>query len=117
MMLAVERVKKWRYSDLFDALVDREAAIRAEAEEIERGGHKAFISQLHAELKEKRLLKTPYIYHLIGDRFLPDGLKTRLEKYVIAHHPDLAAGVFFLEILEAFRAQLKDVGDDVPRRS
>jgi NTE family protein len=108
MVLALDRVKKWNYGDLFDALVAREASFRAEAEEIEMGGRKVFISQLRMELKEKRLLRTPYIYHLIGDRFLPHGLKTSLEKYIIAHHPELASGVFFLEVLEAFRTYLKN---------
>jgi hypothetical protein len=103
MVLAVDRVKEWTYKDLFEALARQEASVRAEALEIERGGGKAFISQLRLELKEKRLLKTPYIYHLVGDRLLPNGLKESLEKYIIARHPELAAGVFFLEILEAFR--------------
>jgi len=112
VMLAVDRVKKWTYPDLFDTLAAREAALRSEAEEIQRGGRKAFIRQLRMELKEKRLLKTPYVYHLIGDRVMTDGLKTSLEKYFIAHHPELAAGVFFLEILEAFRAYLTGAGPE-----
>jgi NTE family protein len=112
MVLAVDRVRKWTYGDLFDALSSRGASVRAEAFEIERGGGKAFISQLRMELKEKRLLKTPYIYHLVGDRLLSHGLKESLEKYVIARHPELAAGVFFLEILEAFRDYLGETGHE-----
>jgi NTE family protein len=107
MVLAVDRVRKWTYRELFDALAGQETSVRAEAREIERGGGKAFVSQLRMELKDKQLLKTPYIYHLIGDRFLPDGLKESLEKYIIARHPELAAGVFFLEILGTFRDYLE----------
>lgn len=112
MVLAVDRVKKWTYGELFDVLIAREASVRAEAEEIEKGGRKAFVSQVRMELKEKRLLKTPYIYHLIGDRFLPQGLKAGLEKYIVAHHSELASGVFFMEILEAFKAYLEGINTD-----
>ena len=108
MILAVDRVKQWSYPDLFDTLASRESDVRTEAGQIERGGRKAFVSQIRKELKKQRLLRTPYIYHLMGDHFLPDRLKANLERYIIAHHPELMSGIFFLEILEAFRTHLTD---------
>jgi NTE family protein len=100
--LDLERVRKWRYPELFEALIARRSEVRAEGEEIDAGGRKAFITQIGKELQEKRLLKTPYIYHLLGDRFLPDRLKVSLERFIISHHPELASGVFFLDILDDF---------------
>ncbi len=101
--LAVNRVKKWTYRELFDEILSRESTVREEAEDIEKAGAREFSSRIRRELKDRKLLSTPYTYHMLGDHYLNDRLKLSLEKLILRHYPELVSGVFFLEILEEFQ--------------
>ena len=106
-ILAVDRVQSWSYSELFDVLKKKTEELEQEAESIKNAGGRAFIGRIRKEIRDKQLSATPYVYHLLGDMYLPRRLRESLEKFIIHHHPQLAAGVFFLDILDEFRAYLE----------
>lgn len=104
--LAVERIRKWNYENLFDSLLERESEVRTEAKEMGDSGSREFITRIRKDLKGRRIITTPYVYHLMSNRYLPKRLNESLDKFLIDHYPELKTGVFFLEIIDGFRNYL-----------
>ena len=107
--MGLERIRKWSYAGLFEALPEAEARLRAEADELAKSSRREIAPGLRKDLRARRLMTNPYVYELLEDWLVPERLRPSLERLVAEHYPELATGICFLEMLEDFRLYLEGV--------
>lgn len=104
--LGLNKIKQYDYRELFDSLAEEQIKVTAKTEAWLKSDRKKLVSNIRQDMKKKRTNLRPYAYHLLVDLYLPERLKASLRKHIIDHHPDLASGIFFLEIMKEFREYL-----------
>ena len=100
--LSMERIRKWEYNEIFEEMLKREQSVRDRFYSMIESDRKEIESFIRKEIRKRHLIKTPYIYHLFAEQFLPEKLKKPLKRLLGEVFPELAAGACFLEMMHDF---------------
>ena len=113
-ILSVERIREWDYEELFKELTTKRDAVKAQIDALKESDRKKTETRIRREVRKRNLIRTPYFYYLLAGQYLPEKLKRPLMKLVSEWDPGLSAGISFLDLMDGFRLNKKQITPSGP---